>query len=219
MSVGRSPIRTDTGEVIASEHVVRRAQASNGEWVTLTDDEIADATSASRGQGSIESFLSRSRTSAGTSTEGQAQIRPRREKGKANPAAEKAFALLLKAMKARKVVALVKVALRGPARYALLSSDGVLSLILTADAIREARPLEQVTLAPNEVAMAEMLIDAVGIDTPTLTDTNAPLVQSYVNSKATGTPITVTAERQLHHRRHGRHPGVHRRHQAEARPA
>jgi DNA end-binding protein Ku len=191
--VGRSPIRTDTGEVIATEHVVRRAQASNGEWVTLTDDDIADATSAIRGQGNIEAFIKV--TDVGRYlTEGQAQVRPKREKGKANPAAEKAFALLLRAMKSRKVVALIKVAMRGPARYALLDSEGNLSLILTADAIREARPMENVTVSAAELAMAESLIDAVGIERPVLTDTNAPLVQAWVDSKATGvTPTTVAA--------------------------
>jgi hypothetical protein len=37
--------------------------------------------------------------------------------------------------------------------------------------------------------MAESLIDAVGTDTPLLLDTNAPLVQAYVDSKATGVVV------------------------------
>lgn len=190
--VGRSPINTNTGDIIDSAAVVRRAQASNGEWVTLTDDEIADATSAVRGQGQIEAFIPIKNTDRYL-TEGQAQVRPKMEKGKVNPSAEKAFALLLKAMKARKVVALVKVALRGPARYALLNSDGVLSLILTADAIREHRPMNAVALSPAELALAEQLIDMVGIDIPVLVDTNAPLVQAYVDSKSTGVVAPVIA--------------------------
>lgn len=186
--VGRSPIRKDTGEVIDTALVVRKAQASNGAWVTTTDDDIADATSLVRGQGTIECFIKA--TNVGRYlAEGQAQIRPKVEKGKANPAAEKAFALLLKAMKSRKVVALVKVALRGPARYALLSHDGVLTLVLTADAVREHRPMSAVSLSDAEVAMAEALIDAVGIDTPVLLDTNAPLVQAFVDAKSAGLPV------------------------------
>jgi len=193
--VGRSPIRTDTGEVIDTAAVTRRAQATNGEWVTLTDEEIADATSASRGQGTIEAFIPVKNVGKYL-TEGQSQIRPRREKGKSNPAAEKAFALLLTAMRKKKVVALVKVALRGPARYALLDSEGTFSLILTADAVREARPMDPISLSPAELNMAEQLIDAVGVDTPVLTDTNAPLVQRFVDSKATGKAPTVAATRQ-----------------------
>jgi DNA end-binding protein Ku len=190
--VGRSPINTNTGDVIDSADVVRRAQASSGEWVTLSDDEIADATSVVRGQGTIECFIPVKNVGQYL-VEGQSQVRPQRVKGKPNPAAEKAFALLLKAMKSRKVVALVKVAMRGPARYALLGHDGVLSLVLTADAIRENRPMEATTVSPAELAMAESLIDAVGTDTPVLLDTNAPLVQAYVDSKATGVAPTVIA--------------------------
>jgi DNA end-binding protein Ku len=189
--VGRSPIRTDTGEVIDSAGVTRRAQATSGEWVTLTDDDIADATSVIRGVGNVECFIKV--TDVGRYlVEGQSQVRPRREKGKSNPAAEKAFALLLKAMKSRKVVALIKVALRGPARYALLDSEGTLSLILTADAIREQRPMDPVSISDAELAMAQSLIDAVGVARPVLTDTNAPLVQAWVDAKATGVvPATV----------------------------
>jgi DNA end-binding protein Ku len=185
--VGRSPIRKDTGEVIDTAAVVRKAQATNGAWVALSDDEIADATSLVRGQGIIESFIP-VKNLARYLSEGQAQVRPKVEKGKLNPAAEKAFALLLKAMKTRKVVALVKVALRGPARYALLNSDGVMTLVLTADAVREHRPMNAVTVTDAEVAMAGALIDAVGVDTPVLLDTNAPLVQAYVDGKAQGLP-------------------------------
>ena len=41
-----------------------------------------------------------------------------------------------------------------------------------------------------------MLIDAVGIDAPTLLDTTAPVVQAYVNDKAQGieVPVVPTAE-------------------------
>ncbi len=186
--VGRSPIRKDTGEVIDTADVVRRAEASNGAWVELTDDEIADATSIVRGQGTIECFIPVKNVGRYLA-EGQAQIRPQMTKGKANPAAEKAFALLLKAMKGRKVVALVRVALRGPARYGLLNSEGVLTLVYTADQIREHRSFNVASLSDPEIAMAEALIDAVGVDTPLLVDTNAPLVQQFVDGKAKGQPV------------------------------
>ena len=193
VAVGRSPIRKDTGEVVDTANVVRKAQATSGAWVVLTDDEIAEATSIVRGQGSIECFVPVKNVGRYLA-EGQAQVRPKVEKGKLNPAAEKAFALLLKAMKARKVVALVKVALRGPARYALLNSEGVLTLVLTADAVREHRPLQSVVVTDAEVALAGSLIDAVGVDTPLLLDTNAPLVQAFVDAKGAGLPAPAKAE-------------------------
>ena len=65
------------------------------------------------------------------------QVRPQRVKGKANPATEKAFALLTMALSTRKLMALVKVAMRGPARYALLDDKGNFFLIYTADAVRQ----------------------------------------------------------------------------------
>src|SRR5262245_34172269 len=51
VEVGRSPIRKDDGETIDSSLVVRKAQASTGQWVTLTDEEVAEATSTVKGQG------------------------------------------------------------------------------------------------------------------------------------------------------------------------
>jgi non-homologous end joining protein Ku len=185
VAVGRSPIRKDTGEVIDSADVIRKAKATNGAWVTLTDDEVAEATSLVRGVGTIEAFIPVKHLDRYLA-EGQMQVRPKTEKGKPNPAATKAYALLLKAMRSRKVVALVKVALRGPARYGLLNSEGVFTLVYTADAIREHRPMEAVEVSKAELEMAASLIDAVGVDTPLLLDTNAPAVQAYVDTKATG---------------------------------
>ncbi len=189
--VGRAPIRKDDGTVVDQALVVRKAEASNGVWVILTDDEIADATSAQRGLGTIEAFVP-VKALGSYLAEGQAQVRPKVEKGKPNPAADKAFALLLRAMKSRKVVALVKVALRGPARYALLDTEGTFTFIHTADAIRQARPLPEVAINKAELAMAEMLIDSVGVEAPVLTDDNAPLVRKFVDAKAAGKTPTIT---------------------------
>lgn len=121
------------------------------------------------------------------------QVRPQAVKGKVNPATTQAFGLLMAAMKKRKVVALVKVAMRGPARFALIDSEGTMTLVRTADSIRTARELPTVTLASNQLDMAMSLIDAVGIDTPVLTDDTAPVVSKFVEAKATGKPVEVKA--------------------------
>jgi non-homologous end joining protein Ku len=184
IEVGRSAIRKDTGETIDSAAVSRYAQADTGEWVLLTDDEISQCTSP-RGVGEIVSFVP-VKDLGQYLAEGQHQVRPKSEKGKEDPAAAKAFALLMAAMKANKVAALIKVALRGPARYGLLTIDGTFTLIYTADAIRQPRPVTECSFSKDELTMAKMLIEAVGIDTPVITDDTAPVVQEYVNSKATG---------------------------------
>ena len=56
MSVGRAPIRKDDGSIIDVNDVTRRAQATNGTFVPLGDDEIAAATIA-KGQCIIETFV------------------------------------------------------------------------------------------------------------------------------------------------------------------
>jgi non-homologous end joining protein Ku len=190
IEVGRSPIRKDDGTTIDSADVGRYAQADNGEWVLLTDDEIAQCTSP-RGIGEIVSFVP-VKDVGQYLAEGQAQVRPRREKGKVNPAADRAFALLTTALKVNKVVALVKVSLRGPARYALLDERGTFTLIYTADAIRQDAPgTNDYKFTKDELTLAKALIEAVGVDTPVLTDDTTPVVQAFVNAKSSGKPAPV----------------------------
>jgi len=196
VEVGRSPIRKDTGEVIDSAEVGRYAQAVNGEWVLLTDEEIATCTSP-RGLAEIVTFVPTTEVGAYLA-EGQTQVRPKTSKGKVDPAAERAFSLLCLAMDSSDVVALVKVALRGPARYGLLDSSGTFTLIYTADAIRQpvystADMVAQYEFTTDELKLASTLIDLVGVDTPVLTDDTAPVVQEFVNAKSTGVIAPVIA--------------------------
>lgn len=188
IEVGRSPIRKDTGEVIHQTDVVRMAQADSGAWVTLTDEEIAACTSP-RGVAEVVAFVPVKEVGQYL-TENVQQVRPKSEKGKVNPAADRAFGLLTTAMAKRKVMALVKVAMRGPARYALLDAKGNLFLVYTADAVRETVALNEHKFDAKEVDLAMSLIDAVGVSAPLLTDDTAPMVQSFVNDKATGVEPT-----------------------------
>ena len=84
IEVGRAAIRKDTGEVIEPTDVVRMALAENGAWVPLTDDEIAACTSP-RGLAEIVSFV-KIKDAGKYLVEDVKQVRPKREKGKANPA-------------------------------------------------------------------------------------------------------------------------------------
>ena len=191
--VGRSPIRKDTGEVVASDQVVRMAEASTGAYVVLTDEEIADCTMP-KGVGEIVTFVPVKNVGAYLA-EDQVQVRPKAEKGKTNASADKAFALLLTTMKRTKTVALVKVALRGPARYGLLMQDGSFVYVRTADQVREARDLnDSFKFSDAELKLATALVEAVGIDTPVLTDDTAPAVRAFVEAKAKGVPAPVKAE-------------------------
>lgn len=189
VEVGRSPIRKDTGEVIHQSDVTRMAQAESGAWVALSDEEIAACT-LPRGVAEFVSFVP-NKSVGKYLVEDVKQMRPKQEKGKPNLAAVKAFGLLLSVMKANKLTALVKLAMRGPARYGLLDSAGNLFLVYTADAVRLPIPTPEVAYSEAEMNMAKMLVETIGIDAPTITDDTAPAVQSYVNGKAEG--ITVEA--------------------------
>ena len=188
--VGRSPIVRDADGnpvVIDTAEVTRMAQASNGAWVELTDDEIADCTSP-KGLGEVVAFVPVKDVGQYVG-EGLVQVRPKVTKGKPDAAASRALALLFAAMRKRKVVALIKVALRGPARYGLLDATGHFTLVRTADAVREALPMDvDVKFTAKEMALATTLIDAVGVDTPVLRDDTADAVQAFVDAKAGGAP-------------------------------
>ena len=181
VKVGRAPIRYDTGFVIDKGDITRMAQATDGTWVVLTDDEINDCVGLSGGC-EVVSFVP-VKDAGQYLTNGLYQVRVKNEK-RGGTAAIEAFSLLIAGMKARKVHALVKFALRGAPRYALLTADGDLLLIATADAVREELPLLWMKHTKAEVDMVTSLIDAIGIDTPVLTDDIAVAVQTYVNDKA-----------------------------------
>ena len=183
--VGRAPVRKDTGEVIEQSSVTRMAQAESGAWVPLSDDEIAACTSP-RGLAEVVAFV-KDKDVPKYLTEDVKQVRPKADKGKVNPAADRAFALLLTTMRQSKVHALVKVAMRGPARFALLDAKGNLFMIYTADAIRETTvPHGDYKFDSAELNLAKMLVETLGTSAPELVDDTAPMVQAYVNDKAKG---------------------------------
>lgn len=186
IEVGRAAIRKDDGTIIHPTDVTRMAQATNGAWVILTDDEVAAATSP-KGLAEVVTFVP-VKEFGSYLTEGLYQVRPKREKGKVNQAIEQAFAMLLAGMKARKVGALIKVAMRGPARLAILTDTGDLLLVKTADAVRQSLALDVPAVSKAQVAMATSLIDAIGIGAPVLVDDTAPVLQAFVDAKAGGAP-------------------------------
>ena len=185
ISVGRSPIRRDTGEVIDQADVTRMAQADDGTWVLLDNDEV-EAASGAPGGCEVVTFVP-VKDAGQYLIDGLYQVRPKIDK-RGGAAATAAFATLLAGMTARKVHALVKVKLRGTPRYGLLTAGGDLLLIATADSVRQALPLPDVKPAKADVAMMTSLIDAIGVATPVVLDDVAPKVRAYVNDKAKANP-------------------------------
>ena len=198
--VGRQPYDKVTGEPVTADVVVKMASASTGALVELTDDELATLTAGPRGSADIEAFVPLLALADGTYVvEGYNQVRPARQKAGSrkmeNPAAAKAFALLLEAMAANGVAALVKVTLRGPARYAAVLPDGRLALLAWSRQVRPALPLPDVELSEAELQMGRQLVEAVGISTPVLVDEAGEALARYVDDKAAGeAPVPAPAE-------------------------
>jgi non-homologous end joining protein Ku len=189
VSVGRAPIRKDTGDLIHQSDVTRMAQADDGTWVLLDDDEV-EASSGAPGGCEVVTFVP-VKDVGQYLTDGLYQVRPKADK-RGGAAATAAYATLLAGMTARKVVALVRVKLRGTPRYGLLTTTGDLLLIATADAVREALPLPDVKPAKADVAMMGQLIDAIGVSTPVVVDDWSPRIRGYVNDKAAANPAPAT---------------------------
>lgn len=188
-NVGRVSIDKVDGTVIDRADIEKKAEATNGVWVTLDDDEIA-AVTTDRGLATVEAFIPTSKVGEYL-TDGLLQVRPRRVKGKVDPGGNRSLTLLFAAMKREKVQALINVALRGPARYALLNAEGDLRFIVTADCIRQPLDLPDGNVTMDEVTMATQFIRAMGKSTPVLVDSTARQIQAYVDSKAEGRPVIV----------------------------
>ena len=185
ISVGRAPIRKDTGELVHQSEVTRMAQADDGTWVVVDDSEIEQASGAPGGC-EVVTFVP-VKDAGHYLTDGLYQVRPKADK-RGGAAATAAFATLLAGMRIRKVAALVKVKLRGTPRYGLLTIEGDLLLIATADSVREALPMPTIVAGKAEVAMMTSLIDAIGVSTPTVVDDASPRIRAYVNDKAAANP-------------------------------
>ncbi len=182
---GRAVIDKSTGEVVDQGRVVRMAEASNGEFVVLTDDEIASCTGV-RNVAEVVAFISNTDIFNYMPNK-LYQVRPKKDKGIPNPAAAKAFSLLISAMASRSVTALVKIALRGPAQYALLTATGDLLFVHTSDGVRKPLSMGLVAVTSEEQNMAQSLIDAIGISqAPHIPDVTAQAVGQYVDAKAGG---------------------------------
>lgn len=183
--VGRSMTDKATGTVIDSNQIKKMAEATSGVWVELTDEEIAACT-LPRGLAEIISFLPNKRDTGYVPEGTYAQLRSPKTKGKSNPAQEKAYALLLRAMEEHDVTALIKFSLRGPAKYGILDTKGDLTVVRSASEVREALPMPSAPVAPAELELAGKLIEAVGIGVPVIEDDTAVAVQAYVDGKAAG---------------------------------
>lgn len=185
--VGRSPIDKETGEVVTNDEIVKMAEATGGVWVELTDQEMSELT-APNARCEVVSFIPMEAVGSVYLTDAHYQVRPQRSKtkGASDVGAQQAFSLLLTSMARRKVAALVSIALRGPAKFAAIMPDGTMHTLHFANGVRETLPFPDVTLPAGAEAMADQLIDLVGIDLPSIEDSVSGTVQAFIDAKAGG---------------------------------
>lgn len=193
--VGRQPYDKSNGEVVEQQAIVRMAQGANGAWVVLTDDEIAEATMP-KGVAEVIAFVPANKVHGNYVTEKVDQVRAKTSGLNAaqRNAANAAFATFLAGLRETKTVALVCVALRGPARYAGITADGDFLQFHTADAIRQPAPLPQVEVPAQASALMTQLIASYPKGVPTLKDTTAVAVQAFVDAKAEGVEVVAVPE-------------------------
>jgi len=186
--VGRVQVDKGTGEVIDGSRVVKMCTASNGTVIAVNDDVLRLSTLPS-GQCQIVAFVPDADVSRYI-TENVYQVRVKRhgegKNSKANLVGEKAFAVVLAGMRARGVCALVLFALRGPARYGLLTADGNLYPVFTHDRVRAALPMPDPAVSGAEVEMMGQLIDYVGVAAPVIEDETSRQVQAMVDALVDG---------------------------------
>lgn len=196
-AVGRQPYDKVTNEPVNHDDIVKKAQASNGEWVELTDQEIGNCTVDQAGVAAIEALVPTSSIGTFLVPQKLYQARPKNtKKAGEQAAADESFSLLLSALERRGEAALLKVSIRnGAAKYAALLPTGDLYVVEYADAVREPRPLPEVELSDQHLDLADTLLDQIGTTVPDLTNTVATDVQSFVDAKAGGeTPVPATPE-------------------------
>lgn len=181
-----------TGEVINRSDTHYVYVKDDGTEVPLSDEEIAEAMGENNGDCHVVGFYPMDELSKYT-TESLAQVRPATTKSGKNTLHpyDKPFALLMAALAVEDAFALIRYTLRGKPRLGALTSDGTLRVLHFADEIREARPMPEVPLSADELAMAQNLIGLLMENEAPLVENDAiQKVRTYVDAKAAGVTVT-----------------------------
>lgn len=130
---------------------------------------------------------------------GVSQVRPQKSKNgrvsQPNPAAERAFAILLKAMRKHGVFALLRIISGNQPTYGALLPTGRLYNLAFDEQIREDLPLGKPDLDPTQVRMAETLVESMIEEQPRVLENEiTPKVVEYLDKKlAEGKVVKLTA--------------------------
>jgi DNA end-binding protein Ku len=190
---GRATIDKSTGEIVDSSTVIRLSEADNGAWIEVTDEELA-ALIGVKNVAEIITFIPADEARAKYVVSSYSQVRPKKVKGVNDPASAKAFALFLQVLSDRGLYALVSLATRGPARYALVTETGDFLYVYSTDEVRKPVPMTLPAVEPDHLAMAQTLVDTIGVSLPHLPNVTAQGMRALVNAKAAGLAPTTKLE-------------------------
>lgn len=162
--VGRKMYDKETGEDVDRGEIYKMFQTPDGEWVRIDPEEVEAVLQTSKGTASIVQFRPLNEWFDGQFFYTNVyQIRPDKmgsgRNKTDNPAANKAFTLLMEAMAVKRVYGLVEVALRGKTYMAALTPDGRFYLLFFDDEVRQDLPAPEVDISEAELDMATKLID------------------------------------------------------------
>lgn len=203
-SVGRQPaVKNDDGtygRVVDYDQIVKRADVG-GTLVTITDAEIAQARGFDTdGDARIVAFQPLGVLNSGAYLpDGVMQLRPaRRQVGRSTQVdrlSERAFALLVYAMRRHGVFAMVEYALRGQVRYGALLPTGRFLSLRFDDEVRSDLPLPAVcNFSDTEKEQADALVAGyTNRDVISLINTVKESVLSYAATKVAPGQTEVTA--------------------------
>jgi non-homologous end joining protein Ku len=190
---GRAVIDKSTGEIVDSSTVIRLAEADNGAWIEVTDEEMASIIGV-KNVAEVITFVPADEARASYVPSAYMQVRPKKIKGVNDPASAKAFALFLQVLSERGLMALVSLATRGPAKYGLITATGDFLYVYSTDEVRHPVPMSLPPVEADHLVMAGQLVDAIGVSTPRLPNVTAQGLRALVNAKAAGVAPATPAE-------------------------
>ncbi len=177
------------GEEVSYADIAKGYELPDGDMVVLTDDDLSDLPVPTTKTIEVLEFVDAERV------EPTGMLKPYYALPLGEP---KPYALLLRALQDSARIAVVKIALRGRERLAVLRAEGGLLTVQTMlwpDEIRHLSVPEEVTsvqIRPQELTMAQSYIEAMvgDFDPAAYTDRYREAIEAAVQAKVDGHEIT-----------------------------
>lgn len=179
--------------VVEPSEIERGYEYTKGHYITVTDEDMANLPVPSKQTISIQAFVKASEIDPVYYDTSYA-IEP-------NKMGKKPYALLLKALETKNVVAIAKVALREKEHLCLLRASGkhlVMETLFYPDEVRESIELSEsdLDISDKELKMAESLVEMLSEDfePEAYRDTYREKLVEMIEAKAEGQEIKAVTE-------------------------